>query len=100
LGIALAGVVDEDSPHRLGRRREEVSAAIPIGEPVWFHQPQECLVHQFGRLETMAGALAGQSRSCDAAQLVVQHAEQVVSGLLVVVLQPPQQERNLRWRSA
>jgi hypothetical protein len=40
----LAGALDEDAPHRLGRRTEEVAPAVPMLRS-GTDQPQPGLVH-------------------------------------------------------
>src|SRR5206468_1836149 len=72
-----AGALDEDAAHRLGGGGEEVPAVGPVGRPVGVHQPDERLVDQGGRLERVAGLLAGEVGGCQAAQLVVNEREQL-----------------------
>src|SRR5262249_24899408 len=52
-----ARVLDEDSPHRFGRRGEELPFYSP-GPVHFLRKPQINLVHQSRRLERMTGSLA------------------------------------------
>src|SRR5262249_43632476 len=74
-GLA-AGRVDQDAPHGLGRRRKEVSPAVPDPVRVAADQPQVGLMHQGRGLERLTRRLAGQLLSSQAAQLVVDQREQ------------------------
>ena len=58
-GGALPGVVHQDAAHQLCRDSYELSAMLPAGV-VLVHQPQKGFVHQGGRLQGVAGALASQ----------------------------------------
>jgi hypothetical protein len=53
VGLLAAGVLDEDAPHGLGRRGEEVTASV---EAVIPDQPQVRFVDQGGSIEGVAGA--------------------------------------------
>src|SRR5262245_46321582 len=57
LAVLVAGVVDEDAAHGLGRGGEEVPATVPAPGLVGVHQAQVGLVHQGGGLERLAGRL-------------------------------------------
>jgi hypothetical protein len=54
-----ASVVDEDAAHRLGRRREEVSTAVPLLGFLGVHQAQIRFVDQRRGLERLACLLLG-----------------------------------------
>jgi hypothetical protein len=60
LGPHAPGVLDEDAAHGLGRRGEEVAAAVPPLGVVRTYQAEVGLMHQRRGLERLAGRLAGQ----------------------------------------
>jgi len=65
---APAGALDENPPHRLGRRAEEVAAAVPLLRAL-SRQPQPGLMDQRGRLKGLPGRFLCHPRAgqCDAA---------------------------------
>jgi hypothetical protein len=54
--LFAAGVLDQDAPHSLGGRSEEVAAVLPAGIPL-SHQPEVRLVNQGRGLERLTGLL-------------------------------------------
>src|SRR5262245_32894211 len=82
-GLLAAGALDEDAAHRLGRRGEEVTAAVPLLPAVGVHQPQVSFVHQGGRLEGVAGRLGRQPGGGQFAQLAVDERQEFGRGLRV-----------------
>ena len=71
---AVAGVVDQHAPHRLGRGGEEVRLAVEVLVP---DQPQVSLMNQGGGVEGVPGFLRGHPRGRELPQLVVDEREQV-----------------------
>jgi hypothetical protein len=67
-------MIDEHSPHRFGRRREKVPAAIEVLVP---DEPQIGFVDQGGGVEGVTGILGGHPRCRELPQLVVNEREQV-----------------------
>ena len=55
-----AGLLDEDSPHRLGRGGEEVAAAVQGDARVGHDQTQVRLVNQGRGLESLSRRLGGE----------------------------------------
>ena len=70
-----AGGLDQDAPHRLGRGREEVGAAVPAWARLGPHEPEIGLVDQRRRLERLAGLLLPELPGRQLAQLVVDQRE-------------------------
>lgn len=81
LAAAAARPVDEDSPHRFGRRREKVGPAVP-GE-VSVDEPQIGLVDQGGGLELRTSTLAAHPMPSDRPQLLVDDGDEVVRRAVV-----------------
>ena len=81
-----AGVLDQDAPHGLGRRGEEMAAAVPIARASRSDQPQVRLVDQGGGLERLPGLLLRQPLGGQLAQLVVDQRQELLGGLGVALL--------------
>ena len=64
--VLAAGIVDEDAPHRLGGRGEEMSAAVPVRFAMRSHQPQVRFVDQGRGLQRLPGGFLCQSLSGEA----------------------------------
>ena len=60
LAALRRGLLHQDSPHGLGRRREEVAAAVPLLGLIGVHQTDISLMHQGRGLKRLAGLLLGQ----------------------------------------
>ena len=69
-GLFAAGVLDQDTPHGLGRRREEMLLAVPALAGVLF-EAQPSLMHQCRGLEGVAGRFARHVRRRQAPQLFI-----------------------------
>ena len=82
----VAGAIDEDQAHRLGRRREEVVAALPSPPPAAPDQSQICLVDQGRGLEGLPGLLLREPLCGQLAQLVVDQRQEFLNRLGVAVL--------------
>ena len=82
-GLLLAGALDEDAAHGLGRGGEEVPPAVPVLGQVAADQPEVGLVDQGGRLERLARVLAPEPRGGELAQLGVDEREEFGGGLAV-----------------
>src|SRR5262249_38523805 len=81
----VAGAVDEDAPHGLGRGGEEVAAALPA-RVVRPHEPEIGLVDQGGGLERLARLLLRQPPDGEPPQLVLDQGQELLSRLLVATL--------------
>ena len=90
-----AGVLDQDPPHGFGRRGEEVPASIPGTLGVAADQAEICLMHQGGRLESLPGRLVREPLRGQAAQLVIDHREQVARRLRVALPDRLDQARHV-----
>ena len=73
------GALDQDPPHRLGRRGEEVATAVPAGI-LGTDQPQVSLMHQGRRLERLPGRFPGEPLGGQPAELAVNQREQLLGG--------------------
>jgi hypothetical protein len=87
LGPLLApGILNENTPHRLGRRSEEVSAAIPVlVGAIVPRQAQISLVNQRRRLKRLSWRLVGEPLRRQPAQLLVDQRQQLVRGFWIAV---------------
>ncbi len=74
------GVLDEDAPHGLGRRAEEVAAAVPRLCIVMTHQAQVRFVDQGRRLKSLAGFLPGETGGGQLAEFLVDQRQEPVGG--------------------
>ena len=90
--LAAAGLLDEDAPDRLGRRREEMALSL---ESLVADKPEERLVHQRRRVERLPGLLAGESRRRELAQLVVDHGQQIGRRLTIASVRGFEQSCDL-----
>ena len=88
--LLAARPLDQDAADGLGRRREEVAAAVELLVP---HQPQVRLMNQGSRVQRLARLLVRELRGGESAQLVVDERQQVRGGLLVANVSSP---RSLR----
>jgi hypothetical protein len=79
----VAGAVDQYPPHRLRRRGEKVSLAVPMSARVAPNKPHIRLVHQRCCLERLAGQLAREAMVCKATQVIVDEREQMLGGLRI-----------------
>ena len=85
-GLLVPGPVDQDAPHGLGGRGEEVPAAVPVPGLLPAHQPEVGLVDQGGGLERLARLLLGQLLGRQLAQLVVDERQELLGGVRVALL--------------
>lgn len=74
-GQSSSGVFDQDAAHRLGRRTEEMRTILK-GGGVAATQAHPGLVDEGGRLECMAGGLAGHLLSRQTAKFLVNDGEE------------------------
>lgn len=81
--LLAAGLLDENTADGLGRRREEMSAAVEL---LVAHQPQVCFMHQGGRVERLARLLLRELRGGELAQLVIDERQQIRGRLLVATV--------------
>src|SRR5947208_691581 len=78
-----SGRLDEDAPHGLGGRGEEVGSPVPGPVRVGPDQPQVRLVDQRGGLERLPSGLVRQVPSSQPAQFGVDQREEVTARLPV-----------------
>ena len=76
-----ASVLDHDAAHRLGSGGEEVSAVVPRLGRVVAGETQVRFVYQGGRVERLAGFLAGELPRRQLAQFVVDQRQELVRGV-------------------
>jgi hypothetical protein len=74
-GIPSAGLLDEDSPHRFGRRCEEMPATVKLLGMRRAHQPKVSFVHQRSGLERVPRLLLRQSLRRKPAQLFIDQGQ-------------------------
>src|SRR5262249_4164303 len=82
-GLAGAGMIDEDSPHGLGCRPQEVTSRFERPRPRQF---QIRLVNEGRRVKRMPRLFAGHLRGRDFPQLVVDERQEIRSRLTVAAL--------------
>ena len=78
LGSLAAGVLDEDTPYRLGRCREEMPAPIPPLSLLAIDQAEVGLVDQGGRLERLPRLLPGEPLLGELPELSVDEGEELL----------------------
>ncbi len=91
---------DQDPPHRLGGGSEEMAATIPVLRLVDIDQSQIHLMNQTGRLERLAGRLAGEPLGGQTPQLVVDQRKQLFGQARVALLDRRQDSGHFgheRW---
>ncbi len=76
------GVLDEDAPHRLRRRGEEVASAVPPLVSL-ADQPEPGLMHQSGGLQGLARGLFGHLGGSQPAQFLIDQRQQPLRCLRV-----------------
>ena len=81
----LAGVLDQNTAHRLGRAREEVHPVLSLIVRST-RETQIRFVDQRGRLQRLAGRLMRHFRRRQLAQLFIDEREQFLGGLGVALL--------------
>ena len=90
----MSGTVDQDTPHRLGGRGEEMSAILPGGLGVTA-QPEAGFVHERRGLQRLAGRFVRHFVRGESAQFFVNEREQFVRSLGVTVLDAVQDARDI-----
>jgi hypothetical protein len=83
--VPATGVVDEDQAHGLGGGEEEVAAVGDVGEGIAVEESEEGLVDEGSGLEGVAGSFEAHEAAGDAAQLVVDDADETFLGVLSAV---------------
>ena len=86
LGPLAAGVLDEDATHRLGRRGEEVAAAIPPLGLLAIDEPEVGLVDQGGGLERLPRLLLGEPLLGEPPELAVDERQELLGRPRVALL--------------
>ena len=89
------GTLDQDAAHRLGRRGEEVAAAVPVLGLLHVHQAEVRLVDQSGGLQCLPGFLLGQLLGRQPAQLVVDQREELIGRLRIAPLDGGEDARDV-----
>src|ERR1043166_493419 len=80
-----AGVLDQDAPHGLRRRRKKMTASIPL-VLARADQTQVGFMHQRGGLKGLAGLLLGHLVGGQPAQLTINQRQQFTSRLGIALL--------------
>jgi hypothetical protein len=77
-----AGMIHEDSTHRLRRDPKKMRTILPLNLPL-FDESQIGLVHERGRLQRVIRALASKVAGCLPSKLAIHERQQIVNGILV-----------------
>jgi hypothetical protein len=96
--LAVAVAVDQDSPHSLGRRGEEMTAAVPGSIPIGPDQSGVSLMDEGRRLERLARLLARQPMGGQLAQLLIHEREQFLGRPGIALLDRQEDSRDLGHR--
>ena len=83
--VFAPGVVNEDAPHRLGRRSEEMGGVSEF-RVLLADQPQSGLVDQRGGLKGLAGGFVRHPGSRQLAQLFIHQWQEFVRRLWIALL--------------
>ena len=92
-------VLDQDPPHRLRGRGEEVGAAVPLRLVTLADEPEIGLVDQIGRLEGLPRGLAGEPLGGQPAQFLVDQGQELLGGPRVALLDRREDVRDVAHRS-
>ena len=95
--VAAPRVLDENSAHRLGGNRKEVSSALPVGS-LAADKPQVCLVDDGARLERVACSFAPQVPLRHSMKLVVNEGDEPIQGIPISLPPGEQQPCDLAGR--
>jgi hypothetical protein len=90
-------MIDEDTPHRLGRDREEMGAIL-IGQRLAPDQTKTELVHDGVRLERMIAAFALKQAGGKLPQLGLNQGKQLVARFAVSVAPSGEPAGDIRCR--
>jgi len=88
------GVFDQDAPHRLGRRTEEMRAILK-SRGITAAQPHPGLMDEGGGLERMAGSFVSHLMRRQTAEFFVNEREKFGGGLWITLFHPFQNMREL-----
>ena len=91
-----AGILDQDAPHRLGSRGEEVAATVPTHLRIVADQTQVGFVDQGGSVERLSGFFVRELVSGQSAQLVVDQRQELLGRLRIALLKGVQNLRDGR----
>ena len=98
------GLVNEDAPHGLGGRSEEMGSSMPL-LTIRTGQSQPGLMHQRGRLQGLAWRFTGHFLRRELAQFLINQRKQVIRGGGIALRQRfenvrhvAQNEDGYRWR--
>src|SRR5262249_40257671 len=79
-------LLDEDPPHGLRGRSEEVAAAVPWLGLIHVHEPDVGLMDQGRGLECLAGLFLGELLGRQLAQLVIDQRQKLLGGVRIALL--------------
>ena len=77
------GILDKDSPHRLGRGAKEVSTAVPMLSLLDIHEPDIGLMHQRRGLQRLTRFLLSQLGGGQLPQLLIHQRQELFGGTRV-----------------
>jgi hypothetical protein len=97
--LAAPGSLDQDAPHRLGRRGEEVAPAVERLRRVGPDEPQVRLVDERRGLERLPRRLARQPCRGEPAELLVDQRQERPGGPGVALLDGREDARHVAHRS-
>ena len=88
-------LVNQDAPHRLGRRRKKMPAVVPLRAAVVADQAQIGFVDERRRLQGLAGLLLGQFLRCELPQLLLDQRQELLRRLRFAAADGIQKLRDL-----
>ncbi len=94
LRLMPAGVVDQNSAHRLCRDAEEMSPIDPFDPPL-VHQPEIGFVHQVGRCKRVIGPLPGKMTVSHLPEIGVYQGEESIEGRPVAAAPGDEEPRDI-----
>lgn len=93
IGVAGAGVVDEDAAHDVGGEADEMGAVVPVD--VLLDQAEVGFIDQGGRLQGVVGALAAHAGVRDAMQLCVDERQELLGRCSIAGMHGFEEPRGL-----
>src|SRR6266567_3385065 len=91
----VASFFDENSPHRLGRSREEMAPAVPLLNLVGIDQAEIGFMHQGGGLEGLPGFFPRDLFRGQFTQLIVDQRQQPLGGLRIALVDGGQESSHV-----
>src|SRR5262245_48640791 len=92
-GLLVAGTVNENTAHCLGRGSKEMAAALEPRRGSRVNQAHISFVNQRRRLKRLPRLLLGQSHGSEVAQFVVDQRQELVGGRRITLLNGTQNAR-------